>query len=561
MGKGLRKATRIITITKPGCPMAIPESFDANKILSSVTKRADAKLNLKDSMHFILNALNSVEIQEKYRKRAEETGFYPLHSDILSKICGVRYKVALKLLKQHGVIEIDDSFQIGEYSKGFRLTNKYLTDPLKYTELIGEDFRERYLKERKERDERNTIELSKVPFITKWFNGLIEVDVETAHKFIEFYRKEMSNILVSSAKLYTTGEYTVIENRINQKANSMLASVTRLKDGKHNLSKSGKDNRLHSTFSSVKKELRPLITYGSKKLVGIDVISSQPYFFSQLLKPEFYKEEKRKNLLEQVYPKLYSILNSTSINTKSTIIKSLTYNISTDNELLTNNFINIKWDEDFYNILIDKEKGIVSKKHLFKDRTSVKKQMMLILYDRLHNSKSKELFSKLFPTESEIIHQINSIEGENYLPILLQRMESFFLLEKVCAKIAQELPDAPIIPVHDSIYTAEEFAEPVKKIMEEVLEELTGIKPGIKLENSSSKETLRELLTTVKADYADLIDKNINRRKRKGKPIPVETKVGLKSPVLKEIPENDGKKIFSTRFVDDSADYGRLEEE
>ena len=92
------------------------------------------------------------------------------------------------------------------------------------------------------------------------------------------------------------------------------------------------------------------------------------------------------------------------------------------------------------------------------------------------------------------------IEGESYLPILLQRLESNLVLNHICERISQSYPEAPILPVHDCIYTTQRYAESVQVIMRDTLNELTGYMPGIKMEKSSAKDTLQALKNTAKED-------------------------------------------------------------
>ena len=66
------------------------------------------------------------------------------------------------------------------------------------------------------------------------------------------------------------------------------------------------------------------------------------------------------------------------------------------------------------------------------------------------------------------------------LACLLQRMESFMVIEVICRRIAREKPKLPIFTIHDSIVTTKGNEGYVRNVMEEELEQFVGIKPHLK---------------------------------------------------------------------------------
>lgn len=151
-------------------------------------------------------------------------------------------------------------------------------------ELSDEKFIARILEHRLEQDRINKAELDKIPYITKWFNEKLTMDIDGAHNFTELHKSKLKKSNKSKKKAEN------IENRVNVRYNTSLNSARKIINGDFGLTRTGKDNRLHSTVASMKKELRPFLSYDGKPLVGVDVKSSQPYLFTQLLKPEFYEK-------------------------------------------------------------------------------------------------------------------------------------------------------------------------------------------------------------------------------------------------------------------------------
>ncbi|WP_448633238.1 hypothetical protein [Pedobacter panaciterrae] len=135
------------------------------------------------------------------------------------------------------------------------------------------------------------------------------------------------------------------------------------------------------------------------------------------------------------------------------------------------------------------------------------------LYDKKHKGAGFRRFEQMFPKEAALIHLFHKIsdQGKNYLPILMQRLESKLMLEMVAEEVSVQLPDAPIITVHDCILTTNEFQEPVKDIMYGVLYGKTGVDPGLKLENDDAKGRLKELDDTVAKDLEKIHKKEVKK--------------------------------------------------
>lgn len=74
-------------------------------------------------------------------------------------------------------------------------------------------------------------------------------------------------------------------------------------------------------------------------------------------------------------------------------------------------------------------------------------------------------------------------KGYAKLATTLQRIESHLLLDVVCSKVAKEIPNIPLVTVHDSIATTEEYIETVEATIKEVLTEVIGFPPKLKREN------------------------------------------------------------------------------
>jgi hypothetical protein len=61
----------------------------------------------------------------------------------------------------------------------------------------------------------------------------------------------------------------------------------------------------------------------------------------------------------------------------------------------------------------------------------------------------------------------------------MQSIESFLFIEKISRRIAEEFPDLPIYPIHDSILTLQGREEDVAKIIREEIYEATELTPEL----------------------------------------------------------------------------------
>jgi len=514
--------------------MRVPKEFDADHILSrspvSKELRADAKQGLKEAMYFILNSIIQQMETRQGRDLMDEDGLIHLHSDILGEVCGNRYKKALDILKEEGVIYRDDRYSSGSYSKGVCLLGRYATLDFKTVEIIDPKFKERVLKHIKEQELINSIELGKIRYITKWFNSKLTVNKEGVHKFVEHYKRKLLKLHQSSKRSSDD-----ISNRINSRYNSSLLSVRKIEAGDFGLTRTGTDKRLHSAVSSMKKELRSFLLYNGEPLVGIDIKSSQPYLLNLLLKDEFYEKDSDGLDIFFLYPELKGVLPTQEV---KSILMSVGYTPP-------HSFDEVNWEEDFYTYLIKlDEKEFKGVKRIFKTREDVKHTIMLALYDKKHKGAGFKRFEQMFPKEAALIDLFHKIsgKGKNYLPILMQRLESKLMLEMVAKEVFKQLPDAPIITVHDCILTTKEFQEPVREIMNGVLSGKTKVDPGLKLENDDAKGRLRELDSTVAKDLEKIHKKGLKK----------DYPVVSASPLLYEIPDLAGERIISTKYVDQS---------
>jgi hypothetical protein len=529
----------------------LPSNFYADEILKPLRLRKDLHGNLKASMCYILDSYINMLQNRIWRDFYDEYGGLPLQAEILNKLIGKNYCKAINILIKNGIITRTRSYQEGKLAKLISLTSEYNSSEFK-TRTLSKDssIYNRLLEYKIKKQNQNKEALSKIHYITKWFDPQrLKLNKELSHTLIEFYQLKLNGMI--SSKIPKGRSIQEINSRINHRANNMIDTYNTVITGEMRLKKTGKDNRLHSVVSSTKKELRMLYNYDKKKLGSVDLKASQPYLINVLLNTENWKKE---GIISKAFPELYSFIQT------SRYKESLSYflmfgtfpGFSGYSMVKKPMFNQFDWASDFYLYLVNLAKA-EGKGDIFPDRATTKKKMMVMLFnDKPYMDKDKSflLLKKWFPFEVEMIMFLkkisreaqiksSSLKGFNILPVLLQRLESYLVLEKVCLRITEELPLAPIIPVHDSIMTTEENLIEVANIFKKEMQKEIGIEPGLSVDINSQVIDETYLKALVDTDFNEILAK---------KPKGLHQFSKLKAPISFDPPELEDKTIIYSRY-------------
>jgi hypothetical protein len=154
-----------------------------------------------------------------------------------------------------------------------------------------------------------------------------------------------------------------------------------------------------------------------------------------------------------------------------------------------NDYQNIPFSEDYYSIVIksnlDEE---ITPEELDNERNSFKKNNMYILFDgnpkRRKNNPYVQHMDKCFHGVNKWLEKAHQSIGGKELSYILQRTESYYLLNNVSRRFNQMYPEAPLFTIHDGLFTTQEYTEQLKFLIVDTGLELTGILPGVKIECS-----------------------------------------------------------------------------
>lgn len=155
------------------------------------------------------------------------------------------------------------------------------------------------------------------------------------------------------------------------------------------------------------------------------------------------------------------------------------------------NYYQSPFDNDFYNHLFNNYQSMTGSYEEFcpERRQIIKDNMMYILFEdnwkHRNNNENIRMFRMLYPGVDKWIVWILKTIGKSKFSLLLQRAESYLVLDVVCREFIQRYPSVPVFTIHDAVITYEEYLPDLQKIVLGRFQEITGVKVGIK--NKSEK--------------------------------------------------------------------------
>lgn len=496
----------------------LPTSVKVKSIVSDLNLSDTLSKNLKYRIYYILSR---IVIHDGNMEFYEDNDYYrTICSENMKDILGPRYyRQVMNLLMNPNdpVIECNHSYQTGKYCKSYRLTDKYNTGKVEYRTLPDDlDIVNRIKKSRPSYME-GLVMMDKYDFLIDQFDKhRLSVDPSVFEYITNMYRQLKERVIGNNKY-----QMMLIHNLIGR----WLNILNRLNKGDLNPMVSGKNHRLNSLFTQIPKNLRPWILCDGKPLVGVDVKSCQPYLLATVMEDEFFNSSVEGYNLRTIYPSLHKDLYDRNMveglwNTGNDMVVSstgYTYNYVVSSTGNTSNNISyssstikyspfmwchyfdskeikniqeyqsIPFEQDYYSNVIKTHTDMeITPEELEKERTSFKKSTMYILFDgnqsRRKNNPKVKYMDQCYPGVNKWLELALEHIGGKELSYILQRSESYFLLNKVSRRFNYDNPNAPIFTIHDGLYTHEEYVEQLQSLISDTGLDLTSILPGVKIE-------------------------------------------------------------------------------
>lgn len=271
-----------------------------------------------------------------------------------------------------------------------------------------------------------------------------------------------------------------------------------------------KFGRFHSVLTRCPKEVRGGWEIDGERLVELDISNCQPLLLASLV---CGLVEQNPNLNMHLDKKLHyntNILYNTDFyipyvdkNSVPDIIKPLTRKDLPQKDAA--DLLQLCENGHFYEYFAGKSG---------RQRDEVKQGLLIELYntwskeDRTDRKKKRKrrgkknrgprrrkpvflpIFQRSFPTAYSICRQIKDGDFAKF-PQLMQRIESYVIIENVCERLRQEYPDTPVVTVHDAIFTTPSHVETVRQVIREVFGEVLGVLVGFKGDKADPFDDLR----------------------------------------------------------------------
>lgn len=503
--------------------VVVPTSVDVKGLVRGLNPSQTRYRNLKNKMYYLLSKI--VSTNDNYRLNLKNNGFRNICSLPIKKVLGNRdYYDIIHLLTSPDdpIIQTNQSwsnYNVGDdYCKGYRLTDKYNTGETTFKTIPDrlEKMVVRYTPQ----------ELEDVEFHKKYQFLCDQFDRHqlTFDPKVYDYIRNLGQELLGRVDENNPYHQRLVYNVIGR----MLYYVHKIEQGELWYRVSEENHRLNSNITGLPKILRPFILCNGVKLVQVDVSSSQPYILSSVMERRFFEDTGAGYNLSTIYPEQFEELVSDGTivkgygNTDSTGNISFgsinsTGTVETINTGFQTNTINNKnitslsssfmWCEfftqsevesmvwyqqspfrdDFYTSVIRSYQTLSGEMDDYypEQRQKLKESMMFILFDdnKYHRNQNDTMgmFRLVYPGVDRWIRKIHQLIGKKKFSYLLQRSESYLILEVVCSEFHHQYPDAPVFTVHDAVFTEEEYVPVITRLVLERLKEITGIEVGLKV--------------------------------------------------------------------------------
>ena len=314
--------------------------------------------------------------------------------------------------------------------------------------------------------------------------------IESAHQ--ELRKQDTKSIRNHSEQAKYLKQLTIADNYSDfvkenymtetDQYNSILGSATRIINKDIFYSIDNTSGRFHSNITNMAKGLRPYLRINNEPLANIDIKNSQPYLSTILLTD----------------PGKVSYLTNNPV--FALLLQTLKVSLNQD----VNKYIELVILGQLYEYLMAEyySEGLIF------TRSETKSHVLRILFARNRmpkdeiNRKARQIFIDRFPTVHKIFSKIRGSEkGDKFqnfkrFAILLQRIESYLMLDVILKRIYKELPGTIAVTIHDSIMTGilTNNVEAVRKIMNDELLFFVGFQPQIKIERDIEERKEKETI-------------------------------------------------------------------
>src|SRR5215469_190006 len=211
--------------------------------------------------------------------------------------------------------------------------------------------------------------------------------------------------------------------------------------------------RVHNNVVNLASEFRQFLSIKKSGLVCLDIANSQPLFFSIYLLNDLYS-------CSSLPP--ISSLHNVPEKWRNRVYYHL---LSARNQLPQDvqDYVKLTEQGRLYDYLMEKMRVRYKSRQVFKRRFF---EQVFYCKPSEYKAQMREAFKTLFPNVHRAIEDLKAVDYKN-APLTLQRQEAQFVIHGVCRRMFEEHPEAPVLTIHDSVFTPPEWVGQVEEIMNE----------------------------------------------------------------------------------------------
>ncbi len=498
----------------------VPQNLDLDNILRDYPPNFKGLpknySNYRSKFLYILHLINSIPNSKSNFDFDEHFGFIPVNKEYLQSRIH-EYKLYIDYLITHGIITEGTSYIPLKRSRGLQFSPKYRT-PVKSVTITCNSLIKSIVTKNKNR---NLEREEKLSFLFEWFNKLLTINDDQAIKFIhDNHNEAFKKVIAKREKKKYSLKYKLLLPSVSEVVRlgniSKLLTITQIKEANYNfiLKIDSTTGRLHSPLTRLKKELRKFLKYNDKTLVSIDITNSQPLMSLIILDFDIFMRLNVKDLISKYNPSYKDKVLVDQDNIKHispspsyTMLVNLINKLKNKGDIIEYKraIVNGNFYERFGEILLEKKLipfEILSIENLEKRSQQIRKFAKIATFQSLFDTTRAHYYNNVvkafkacFPHVYMIFQQVKSGHRKvlqngktiresayNTLACILQRFESYLVLEKICVEINEMDPNIPIFTIHDSVVTITDHKDKVKQIFCKNVTELLGVNPCLEIE-------------------------------------------------------------------------------
>lgn len=416
-----------------------PQNLNIERLLDDCDLSRTRKRNI---MIKCIKMVSRLFITNYNVHRFSKSGYTPVSSAYKKSLLKDDYRLVHDILTSgdNPIMEVTNSYKVGESTKLYKLNPKYGKSAPSVLELPEQGYE------------------STLPFLDSQFlRNQLSLDPRVFEYLFNLDSEIDSYPLTENQRL-------LLRNYLGRALNI----IEDIDNGIIQYHRSRANLRYSSTITSLNKIVRPFLLCNGWPLVSIDIKAAQPYILASILIDDFFTSKEEGYNIGTIYPKgPGAILFPRFLVGKEADIEK---------------FKQSPFDQDFYSYVLRNELG---REPTVEEREVLKKKTMQFLFFNNSAARSKgdlAYFKRQFPRIDTIITQFLNRIGSSRFSYLLQRSESYLVLENVCKEFHNKYPEAPIFTIHDSVLTTAEYSDDLYELMYDTLHSITGIVPGLKME-------------------------------------------------------------------------------